>query len=52
MREQDDLITFNPEQSQLLSDHYFVRAILYINVTLKSKRKSLVEILAKLIWTC
>ena len=49
-REQYGLIMLNPEQSQLLSNHYFVRAILNINTVLKSRRKSLVEILAKSIW--
>ena len=38
-REQDDLITLNPEQSQLLSDHYFVRVILNIKCNVKKQKK-------------
>ena len=39
-REQDDSITLNPEQSQLLSDHYFVRVILNIKCDVKKQKKS------------
>ena len=35
IREQDDLITLNPEQSQLISNHYFVKAILNIKYNVK-----------------
>ena len=38
-REQDDFITLNPEQSQLLSNHYFVRAILNIKHDIKKQKK-------------
>ena len=38
-REQDDLITLNPEQSQLLSNHYFVRVILSIKCDVKKQKK-------------
>ena len=38
-REQDDLITLNPQQSQLLSDHYFVRAIFNIKCDGKNQKK-------------
>ena len=38
-REQDNLIMLNPEQSQLLSDHYFVRVILNIKCKVKKQMK-------------
>ena len=38
-KEQDDLIMLNPEQSQLLSNHYFVRVILNIKCNVKKQKK-------------
>ena len=38
-RQQDDLITLNPEQSQLISDYCFVRMILNIKCNIKKQKK-------------
>ena len=38
-REEDDLIMLNPQQSQLLSDHYFVSVILNIKCDIKKQKK-------------
>ena len=38
-KKQDDLITLNPEQIQLLSNHYFVRGILNIKCDVKKQKK-------------
>ena len=35
----DLILTLNPEQSQLISDHYFVRAILIIKSNVKKQKK-------------
>ena len=47
-REQDDLITLNPEQSQLLSDHYFVRVILNLKCDVKKQMKTTCRNISKI----
>ena len=47
-REKDDLITLNPELSQLISDYYFVRVILNIKCDIKKQKKIICRNISKI----